>query len=156
MALAVLAAVAAGCGAGSGHRTLGPTTTLLKVDNWRAPLVAPTPSTDGYCTSVVSIYKHVALLPYAANQRVRMQIVSDYLAEVPTMVATAPQPVSGDSKLYFGTVAELLGDLQKAGLNPNRLSDPNLSHLLLDPGIKAAGDRVIKFVKDNCNYAIGG
>ena len=151
-----MAAVAAGCGAGSGHRTLGPTTTLVKVDKWRAPEVAQTPSTDGYCTSVVSIYKHVALLPYAANQKVRMEMVNDYLSEVPTMVATAPAPVSDDSKLYFGTVGELLGDLQKAGLNPNRLSDPNLGHLLLDPGIKAAGDRVIKFVKDNCNYAIGG
>ncbi|HEX4865018.1 MAG TPA: hypothetical protein VFV02_13175, partial [Acidimicrobiales bacterium] len=156
VAFAVLAALAAGCGSGAGHRSADPTTTLLKVDNWRAPAVSPTPSTNGYCTSVVSIYKHVALLPFAANQRVRMQIVHDYLAEVPTMVSTAPPPVASDSKLYFNTVAEILGDLQKAGLNPNRLADPNLGQLLLDPGIKAAGDRVINFVKENCNYLIGG
>ena len=154
--MAVLAGVAAACGAGVTHRTLGPTTTLVQVDNWRAPAVVPTPSTDGYCTSVVSIYKHLALLPYAATQKVRVQMVNDYLAEVPTMNATAPPTISGDSKLYFGTVAEILGDLQKAGLKPNRLSDPNLGHLLVDPGIKAAGDRVIKFVQSNCNYAIGG
>jgi hypothetical protein len=105
---------------------------------------------------VVSIYKHLALLPYAANQKVRAEMVKDYLGEVPAMIATAPQSVASDSKLYFTTVAEILGDLQRAGLDPRKLSDPNLGHLLLDPTIKAAGDRIIGFVRDNCHYVIGG
>lgn len=158
MALGVLAvtAVAPGCGTGSNHRTSGPTTTLVKVDRWIAPTVAMTPGTEGYCTAVVSIYRHLASLPFAANHTVRVDMVKDYLGEVPTMIATAPPPVADDSKLYFTAVAQILGDLQKAGLNPRRLSDPNLSRLLLDPQIKAAGDRVIGFVKANCNYLIGG
>lgn len=118
--------------------------------------MTPAPSKDGYCTSVVSIYKHVALIPYAANQRVRLQMVNDYLREVPTMIATAPQTVASDSRLYFAAVAQILTDLQKAGLNPKKLSDPNLGHVLLDPSIRAAGDRLITFVKDNCHYTIGG
>jgi hypothetical protein len=117
------------------------------------PLV---PSTPGYCTAVVSIYKHVADLPHAASQKVRAEIVSDYLNEVPTMIATAPPPAANDSNLYFNAVAEILGDLQKAGLDPKKLSDPKLGHLLLDPAIKSAGDRVITFVSTNCNYKIGG
>ena len=116
----------------------------------------PVPSTTGYCSAVVSIYKHVAELPSAATKKVRQQIVGDYLAEVPTMIAAAPSPVASDSKLYFSSVAEILGDLQRAGLDPKRLSDPNLRQVLVDPAIKASGDRVISFVKDNCNYSIGG
>ena len=152
----MLAALAAACGSSSAHRTAGPTTTLVKADTWRAPVVGSAPSTHGYCTSVVSIYKHVALLPYAANQRVRTEIVNDYVNEVPTMIATAPSSVASDSKLYFTSVGQILADLQKAGLNPSKLSDPNLGHLLLDPGIKAAGTNVISFVRENCNYTIGG
>ena len=72
------------------------------------------------------------------------------------MITTAPPPVASDSKLYFTAVSEILGDLQKAGLDPKKLSDPNLGHLLLDPAIKSAGDRVMAFVSDNCNYTIGG
>ena len=118
--------------------------------------MSPVPSTTGYCTAVVSIYKHVAELPNAATKKVREEIVGDYLAEVPTMIATAPQPVASDSKLYFSSVAEILHDLQSAGLDPKKLSDPNLRQVLVDPAIKASGDRVISFVKDNCNYTIGG
>jgi hypothetical protein len=153
---AVLAFAAAGCGGSSDHRDSGPSTTLLTSDKWRAPNVPLVPNTSGYCTAVVSIYKHVAQLPHAATQKVRSQIVGDYLGEVPTMIASAPQQVATDSKLYFTAVAEILGDLQKAGLDPKKLSDPNLGHILLDPAIKSAGDRVITFVNDNCNYKIGG
>jgi hypothetical protein len=154
--LAAVVATGAGCGSGSPHRATGPTTTLITKDSWRPPKPAAVPDTGGYCTVVVSTYKHVADLPYAANQKVRSEIVGDYLGEVPTMIATAPQPIAGDSKVYFSAVAEILGDLQRAGLDPKRLSDPNLGHLLVDPAIKSAGDRVITFVSNNCNYKIGG
>ncbi len=116
----------------------------------------PVPSTTGYCTAVVSVYRHVADLPHAATQKVRQEIVTDYLSEVPTMIAAAPQTIASDSKVYFTSVAEILADLQKAGLDPKKVSDPNLRQVLLDPGIKASGDRVITFVKNNCNYTIGG
>lgn len=125
------------------------------MDRWRPPNVPSVPDTTGYCTVVVAIYKHVAELPHA-TQKVRAQLVNDYLAEVPTMIATAPQPAAADSRLYFNSVAEILGDLQKAGLDPKKLSDPNLGRVLLDPTVKAAGDRVINFVRNNCNYTIGG
>jgi hypothetical protein len=148
--------VGAGCGAGTGHRTAGPTTTLVTSDKWHPPSVAPVPSTTGYCTAVVAIYRHVADLPHAATQKVRQEIVADYLSEVPTMIAAAPQAIASDSKLYFSSVAEILADLQRAGLDPKKLSDPNLRQVLLDPAVKASGDRVITFVKVNCNYTIGG
>ena len=126
------------------------------MDRWRPPNVPSVPDTSGYCTVVVAIYKHVAELPHSATQKVRAQIVNDYLAEVPTMIATSPQPVAADTRLYFNSVAEILGDLEKAGLDPKKLSDPNLGRVLLDPTVKAAGDRIITFVRSNCNYTIGG
>jgi hypothetical protein len=154
--LAALGASVAGCGSGSSHNASGGSTTLVTADRWRPPNVPLTPSTGGYCTAVVSIYKHVADLPRAATQKVRTEIVGDYLGEVPTMIATAPQPVASASKVYFNAVAEILADLQKAGLDPKKLTDPNLGRVLLDPAIKSAGDRVITFVSDNCDYKIGG
>jgi hypothetical protein len=161
VALGTALALAAGigplaCGSTSGHKSSGPTTTLVKVDRWHPPPIPAGPGIPGFCASVVSIYKHVALIPYAANQKIRMQFVHDYLSQVPTMISSAPAEIAPDARTYFTSVGQILGDLQSAGLNPKRISDPNLGQLLLDPTIKAAGDRVISYVRDNCHYTIGG
>lgn len=92
---------------------------------------------------------------FAATNKVREQILGDYVAEAPAMVGAAPAPVAADARLYITSVAVILADLQKAGLNGKKITDPKLAQLLLDPQVKAAGNNVIAFVRDNCHYAIG-
>lgn len=151
----VLAVSVAACGGGAHPRSSGPTTTLLTVDRWTPPDLTGGPSTQNFCTAVVAVYRHMADSSFAATNKVRGQILGDYVAEAPAMVGAAPAPVAADARLYITSVAVILADLQKAGLNGKRITDPRLAQLLLDPQVKAAGNNVITFVQDNCHYTIG-
>ncbi|HVA74142.1 MAG TPA: hypothetical protein VNF71_06220 [Acidimicrobiales bacterium] len=125
------------------------------MDRWTPPVLTGGPSTENFCTAVVATYKHMAQLSFAANDKVRKQFLGDYVAEAPTMIASAPPEIAPDAKLYIESVAEILADLQRAGLNGKKISDPQLAQLLLDPKVKAAGSNVIGFVQTNCHYSIG-
>lgn len=153
--MSLLAVLLAACGGGGHARSSAPTTTLLKADRWTRPVVPTGPSTENFCTVVVDVYKHMTDASFAATDKVRSQILGDYVAEAPTMVSTAPPQVAAAATVYFGSVAAILGDLQKAGLNGKKITDPRLAQLLLDPKVKAAGNTVIAFVQDNCRYTIG-
>lgn len=151
----VLTVSMASCGGGHRPRSTGPTTTLLTVDNWNPPALTGGPSSQTFCTAVVATYKHMEQLPFAANDKIREQFLGNYVSEAPAMVASAPEEIAPDARLYIESVAEILGDLQRAGLNGKKISDPQLAQLLLDPKVKAAGTRVITFVQDTCHYTIG-
>ena len=113
------------------------------------------PSTQNFCTAVVAVYRHMTQLPFASTAKVKEQILGDYVSETPAMVAAAPPAVAADARLYLTAVAVILDDLQKAGLNGKKITDPRLADLLLDPKVKASGRNVIAFVQDNCHYTIG-
>lgn len=151
----LLAASTSACGGSHRPRASGPTTTLVTVDRWVPPVITGGPGTDNFCTAVVSVYKHMAELSFAANDKVRKQFLGDYVREAPVMIASAPPAIAPDAKLYIESVSEILGDLQRAGLNGKEITDPQLAQLLLDPKVKAAGSNVIGFVQANCHYYIG-
>lgn len=151
----MIAATVAACGGSQRQRATAPTTTLVTVDRWTPPVVAGGASTANFCAAVVATYKHMAQLPFAANDKVRKEFIADYLSEAPVMIAAAPAQIAPDAKLYIDSVSQILGDLQRAGLNGKKISDPQLAQLLLDPKVKAAGSNVIGFVQANCHYSIG-
>ena len=155
VATLLLASSATACGGGHRPRETGPTTTLVTVDRWSPPLLNGGPSKDNFCTAVVATYRHMAQLPFAANDKVRKQFLGDYVAEAPAMIASAPPEIAPDAKLYIESVAEILADLQRAGLNGKKITDPQLAQLLLDPKVKAAGGSVIDFVQADCHYSLG-
>lgn len=151
----VVAVLVSSCSGGGHPRSTGPTTTLLTADRWSPPVVNGGPSTQNFCALAVSVYTHMAQLPFAATTRIKEQILGDYVSTAPMMVAAAPAPVADDAKVYITGVAVILGDLRDAGLNGKKITDPRVADLLLDPRVKAAGRNVIAFVQDNCHYSIG-
>lgn len=152
-AFLVAITVAAGCSSGA-HRATGPTTTLIKVDTWTAPVVGP-PGTTSFCTLVTAVYRHMAQVPFTANKQVRSQFVGDYVSTAPAMIASAPPAIASDARLYISSVAQILSALRNAGLDAHNLAGGPVGSILVDPNVKAAGNNVISFVQFNCHYTIG-
>lgn len=154
MAVGVAAVVLAGACSGAAHKASGPTTTLVKVDTWTAPAVGA-PGTSSFCTLVTAVYRHMAEVPFAADKKVRSQMVGDYVSTAPAMIASAPLAIASDARLYISSVAQILSALRSAGLNTRKLSGTQVGSILIDPNVKTAGNNVISFVQDNCHYTIG-
>ena len=152
--LALATVIAAGCAGGGKPRATGPTTTLLTADYWSPPPVGPA-GTDTFCALVVSVYKHMAQIPLAANTTIRSQIVGDYVSTAPLITAAAPPQVAADAKLYFSSVSNILSALRSAGLDPRKVPNGQIGSILLDPTVKSAGNNVFAFTQANCHYAIG-
>jgi len=157
-AAALLLAACGGHGAAKAARRAapGPTTTAVVADTWSPPVVAGPPSTATFCTLLVATYAHIGTLPRAASLRVRQDIVSDYVRLTPHVVAAAPPQIAEAAKLYLTTVATVLTLVNRVGLDASRLPKGQLSELLLDPRVRAAGDAVVNFSQQDCRYTIGG
>lgn len=163
--MAAAAAVAAlpmfaGCssdghGTAAGRGRSGPTTTLIESDTWSLPTTSGGPSDTNFCTLLVSLYEHMAKLPFTANLHVREQFVADYVAATPTIEAAAPASLAPAAKEYLGTVAATLAALGKVGLNNRKLGPGSLGPSLLDPKFAAASQQVLAFSQQTCHYTIG-
>lgn len=156
VAVALAVAPLAACGGHASPRSTGPTTTLLTADTWALPAVSGPPSTANFCTLLVATYRHLGQLPQAANNKVRQAIVGDYITAAPTVSAAGPPQIASSARLYLSSVAQILGDLNRVGLDARKLPTGQLGPLLLDPKIKAAGNAVIDFSQKHCHYTIGG
>jgi hypothetical protein len=154
--LAAVAITLTACGGHAAARSTGPTTTLITADNWTLPATTGPPSTANFCTLLVATYSHEGQLPQAANNKVRQSIVADYVTAAPGVIAAAPPSIAPAAKLYLHTVAQILADLNRVGLNAQKLPKGQLGPLLLDPKIKAAGTSVVNFSQRYCHYTIGG
>lgn len=163
--MAAAAAVAllpmvAGCSNGGHGKTAasersGPTTTLIESDTWSLPTTSGGPSDANFCTLLVSLYQHMAKLPYTANLHVRQQFVADYVSASPAVEAAAPASLAPAAKEYLGTVAATLAALGKVGLNSRKLGPGSLGPSLLDPKFSAASQQVLAFSQQTCHYTIG-
>jgi hypothetical protein len=146
----------AACGGHVSPRSTGPTTTLITTDNWTLPATAGPPSTTNFCSLLVATYSHEGQLPHAATNQVRQSIVGDYVTAAPRVIAAAPPQIASAAGIYLGSVAQILADLDRVGLNAQKLPKGQLGPLLLDPKIKAAGTAVVNFSQRYCHYTIGG
>lgn len=144
-----------GCGSHHTPKASAPTTTLVKVDTWTAPVVSGPASPANYCALVVSLYKHEQDLEVAAGTKLKEQIVTDYVKTVPKIVTESPPAIASAAKLYFDSTATILGQLVQNHLNAQKNKGSGLA-LLLDPAVKTAGNQVIAYTGTNCHYTIGG
>lgn len=115
-----------------------------------------TASEANFCTLLVATYQHIGQLPLSADNTIREHIVNDYITTAPRVIAAAPPPIAAAAATYLTSVAQILTDLDKVGLNAQKLPQGQLGPLLLDPRIKAAGAAVIAYAQNNCHYAVGG
>lgn len=143
-----------GRGPGAQHVRSGPTTTLIESDTWTLPVITGGPSDANFCTLLVSLYQHMAKLPYAANLHVRELFVTDYVNASPTVEAAAPPALAAAAKEYLGTVAATLAALGKVGLNNHKLGPGSLGPGLLDPQFAAASQQILAFSQQTCHYSI--
>lgn len=137
--------------AGSG----GPTTTLVTSDRWAPPTTDGTASVANFCTLIVADYQHLAELSAAANLKVREQIVSDAVRFAPRVISAAPSNIASPAARYLGSMAQVLGALDAAGLNAANLKS-GAAGLLFDPKVQSAGNQVIAYTAQHCHYQIGG
>ena len=145
----------AGCaGAGTRHAS-APTTTLLNTDEWRPPTVAGPPSSQSFCKVLVAMYAHEAQLPVATT-RVKEETLSDFVASVPAALSTAPADIAPSARTYLTSLAGVLKALAAGGLDYKKVPAGTLTPLLLDPNIKAAGNKVLDYSRTVCHYTIGG
>lgn len=114
------------------------------------------PSAQSFCTVLTAMYKHEAELPLAADDKVKEQIIRDYVSTVPEALAAAPAAIAAPARLYLGSVSQLLSELSATGLDPKKVKPGGLTELLLDPRIKAAGNQVLAYSATQCHYVIGG
>lgn len=152
------ALLVAGCGNSHRRSSAQPSTTvttLLQADTWSAPQVSGPPSAASFCTVLTAMYRHEAELPLAA-QKVKEQIVRDYVNTVPEALAAAPADIEAAARTYLTSVATILSSLAAAGLDYRKVKPGTLTPLLLDPQIKAAGNQVLAYSQTQCHYAIGG
>jgi hypothetical protein len=147
-------AVLSGCG-GAGHARGGPATTLLARDDWTAPSVTGPPSAANFCTVLTAMYRHESELPIA-TQKIKEQIVRDFVATVPEALAAAPAPIAPAAHTYLVSLAAVLRALDQAGLDYRRIPAGTLTPLLLDPNVKTAGNQVLAYSQTVCHYTIGG
>jgi hypothetical protein len=149
------AAGISGCSSPSSHRASETTTTLLQVDDWKAPAATGGPSQANFCRVLIAMYRHEAELPRAAP-RAKEQIVADFVATVPEAESVAPPPVAAAARTYLTAVTAILQALERAGLDYTKIKPGTLTPLLLDPSIKAAGNQVLTYSQTQCHYPIGG
>lgn len=148
------ALTATGCSARHG-RASEPTTTLIHQDTWVAPAVVGPPSTHNFCSLLVAMYEHEAQIPEAANTKVKEQIVQDYIDTVPKVLAETPPALATSAPLYLHSVAQILSQLEQAGLNPTKVRGGNVAGVLLDPAVRTAGNQVLAYSSEFCHYNIG-
>lgn len=154
--LAALAAMTAVGACGGGVTSHASRSSSVGADTWTPPAISGPPSTAKFCTLLVAGYQHLGQIPNAVSNKVRQDIVADFIAVVPKVIAAAPAEIAGPAAIYLRSVAQILSDLDRVGLNAQKLAPGQLSPLLLDPTIKAAGTKVIAYSQANCHYTIGG
>ncbi|MGH9056923.1 MAG: hypothetical protein ACRDYY_13845 [Acidimicrobiales bacterium] len=154
-----MATIAAGCGspaARSATPRKAPATPLITADTWALPAVSGPPSTANFCTLLVATYTHEGRLPFARDQKVREEMVADYVRAEPRVAAAAPPQIAPAARTYLGAVAGILADMDRAGLDAKKVPHGSLGPYLLDPRVTAAGDQVLAFSQNYCHYTIGG
>jgi hypothetical protein len=120
-----------------------------------APAVEGPPSTSNFCSVLVAMYEHEAQIPYAADNKVKAQIVEDYITTVPKALAEAPRSISASAQLYLHTVGQILTQLEQADLNPTKVRGGDIAADLLNPAVKSAGNQVLAYSAEYCHYDIG-
>jgi hypothetical protein len=154
--LVAVVASAAGCGGGAHHAAdASPSTTLVTVDHWSPPVVVGPPSSANFCTLLVANYQHLNSLADAPKLRVRQQIVTDYVAFTPKVIASAPGSIQAAASVYLGSIATVLRQLNSVGLDSAKLHSGDVAALLLNPKVRVAGDSVLAYSADDCHYDIG-
>lgn len=133
-----------------------PTTVVATTDTWTPPAVTGGPSTANFCRVLVAVYTHEQTLTVVADPRMRQDIVADYVRAAPRAIALAPPSIAPAANLYLGAIASVLASLDNAGLDPTKLSNRELTSILLNPRVKDAGNKVIDFSQQECHYTIGG
>ena len=152
--LACLIVVSSGCSGGHRPKSVGPPP--ITADTWKPPAVTGGASSQNFCSLLVATYEHEAQIPMAANNKVKEEMLQDYVSTVPAIVSDAPPAISHAAGVYLPSVAKLLSDLIRVGLDSQKLKGGNLASLLLDPRIKSAGNQVLAYSQSQCHYNISG
>lgn len=152
--LVCLIVTTSGCSNNHASKRSGPS--LITADNWTAPVVTGGASPQNFCTLLVAMYEHEAQIPLAANNKIKEQMLQDYVNTTPRTVSEAPPTVARAAGIYLPSVAKLLADLIRVGLDSQKLRGGNLASLLLDPRIKSAGNEVLAYSRSQCHYNISG
>ncbi|MHB1533316.1 MAG: hypothetical protein ACYC1D_01635 [Acidimicrobiales bacterium] len=157
-AAAILTSVITGC-SGPAHariarRPPAPTTTVLQADHWNPPAVSGPPSTANFCTLLVADYRHLATNADATNPKVRAQILDDYAAFAPTVIAAAPPVIAPAATVYLGGIAKAVGAIAAAGLDPQKADKADVGGVIFDPAVQQAGNQVQAFSRQYCHYDI--
>ncbi|HET9731796.1 MAG TPA: hypothetical protein VFP54_03890 [Acidimicrobiales bacterium] len=153
LAGAVFVAALAGCG-GPHRHSAASTTTLLHADRWTAPVVTGPPSAAGFCTVLVAMFSHQSELPVATTP-VKKRILADFVATVPEALRNAPPDIAPAARIYLDRLAAVLTALSAANFDYGKVPAGTLAPLLLDPEVKAAGNRVLAYSSTVCHYTIG-
>jgi len=154
-AVALLASSLTGCASHHAAST-GPTTTLVTADQWAPPVMSGPPTTGEFCTGLVAVYQHLGNIAAAPRLQVRQQIIGDYVNFAPALIASAPPSIAAAAKLYIGSIAIALRDLDAVDLNAQKLRTGQVLGLLLNPTVRSAGNAVLAFSSQYCHYDIGG
>jgi hypothetical protein len=154
-ALGALAIALSACGGSHApRRAAGEATAALRRDIWNPPQAFGPPSTAKFCKLLVYQYEHLGELPFAASLKIKEQIVGDYISFTPTVIAAAPPQIAPAAKTYLDSVAEILADLRRVGLQAAKLPRGTLGPLLLAPAIRSAAQQVLDFSQQQCHYTI--
>jgi hypothetical protein len=153
LAVALLGSALAGCGR-SHDASAASKTPVITSDHWTPPAVSDKPSSASFCTLVVAIYRHEAELPEAATQKLRKQILGDYISLLPRIVASAPPQVSSASKTYFDEAGKVFNELEQTGLVSSKLQAGSLAGLAT-PAFEKASAEVLSYTQKYCHYSIG-
>lgn len=152
-----LAIVVSACSSGGSHTTAAPATTLpadaVTVDVWNPPVLSGPAGPTTFCAALTGLYRHMALLPRAADRTVGEHFLADYVSYAPTAIAYAPPSIHSAAASYMSAVAGYLSALERAGLDPAKLAPGSLAPLS-GSGVASAGSAVISYSKAVCGYTI--
>lgn len=133
-----------------------PASRVVEADHWTPPRADGTPSTAGFCKLLVADYQHVNTLVEAPKLSVRERIVKDYVSFAPRVQSAAPPQIAPAAHLYLSSVATVMRDLLKAGLDPTKVTGTQAAHLVTNPAVVAAGQQLMAFSARYCHYEIAG
>lgn len=127
----------------------------ITVDRWNPPALQGEPSSANFCAALTAIYQHTAELSHVVSKKLSEQILSDYTAYAPTVIAQSPPDVRASASVYIGAVSQYLTDLVRAGLDLSKLPAGSLEQLS-SPSVNAAFTALSGYSQTQCHYTIGG
>jgi hypothetical protein len=150
LSVAVLITAAAACGgtgAGAKHPAL-PT--------WHAPVVTGGPSVANFCTLLVADVRHLSELDASADPAQAAQVLNEYVAAAPAIVAVAPPAIAPATRAYVAETATVYGALAasqtKSPATKSSAASSGLLGQFSSPQSVAAVDLFRGFAEQHCGF----